>query len=100
MRRAAKAHLHCPSKIGAMDVMQEVIQLLDGVLNWNGRGHAYTRDTALLGVMPDLDSMAVLSLIVGMTERFGIVIGDDELHGDVFQNIGSLVDFISAKLAR
>lgn len=82
-----------------MDVMQEVIQLLDGVLNWNGRGNAYTRDTGLLGVMPDLDSMAVLSLIVGMTERFGIVIGDDELHGGMFQNIGSLADFVSAKLA-
>ena len=55
-----------------MDVMQEVIQLLDEILNWNGRSAAYTRDTALLGVMPDLDSMAVLSLIVGLGERFGI----------------------------
>ena len=82
-----------------MDVMQEVIQLLDEILNWNGRGAAYTRDTALLGVMPDLDSMAVLSLIVGLGERFGITIGDDELHGDVFHNIGSLVDFVDAKLA-
>ena len=83
-----------------MDVTQGVIQLLDGVLNWNGRGAAYTRDTALLGVMPDLDSMSVLSLIVGLTERFGIAIGDDELHGDVFQNIGSLADFVTAKLER
>lgn len=81
-----------------MDVTQEVIQLLDGILNWNGRGAAFTRDTALLGVMPDLDSMAVLSLIVGLGERFGIAIDDDDLHGDVFQNIGSLVDFVDAKL--
>ena len=83
-----------------MDVTQEVIQLLDGILNWNGRGAAFTRDTALLGVMPDLDSMAVLSLIVGLGERFGIAIDDDDLHGDVFQNIGSLVDFVTAKLER
>ena len=81
-----------------MDVTQEVIQLLDGILNWNGRGAAFTRDTALLGVMPDLDSMAVLSLIVGLGERFGISIDDDDLHGDIFQNIGSLVDFVDAKL--
>ncbi len=83
-----------------MDVTQEVLQLLDEILNWNGRGAAFTRDTALLGVMPDLDSMAVLSLIVGLTERFGIPIGDDEIHGDVFQNIGSLVDFVTAKFER
>lgn len=81
-----------------MDVTQEVIQLLDKVLNWNGRGALYTRDTALLGVMPDLDSMAVLSLIVGLTERFGITIDDDDIHGDVFENIGSLVDFVTARL--
>ena len=81
-----------------MDVTQEVIQLLDRILNWNGRGAAFTRDTALLGVMPDLDSMAVLSLIVGLGERFGIAIDDDDLHGNVFQNIGSLVDFVDAKL--
>ena len=81
-----------------MDVTQEVIQLLDGILNWHGRGAAFTRDTALLGVMPDLDSMAVLSLIVGLGDRFGIAIDDDDLHGDIFQNIGSLVDFVDAKL--
>ena len=81
-----------------MDVTQEVIQLLDGILNWHGRGAAFTRDTALLGVMPDLDSMAVLSLIVGLGERFCIAIDDDDLHGDIFQNIGSLVDFVDAKL--
>lgn len=86
-------------RISRMNVTQEVIQLLDGILNWNGRGATFTRDTALLGVMPDLDSMAVLSLIVGLSERFGIAIGDDELNGDVFQNIGSLVDFVTAKLA-
>lgn len=81
-----------------MDVMQEVIQLLDEVLSLGGRAADFQRDSALLGSVPELDSMAVVNLITTMEERFGIAIDDDEIDGDVFATVGSLVDFVRQKL--
>ena len=81
-----------------MDVMHEVIQVLDEVLSLGGRGAGFQRDTALLGSVPELDSMAVVNLITTMEERFGIAIDDDEIDGDVFATVGSLVDFVRQKL--
>ena len=42
-----------------MDVTQEVLRVLDEVLSLNGRSGTFTRDTPLLGAIPELDSMAV-----------------------------------------
>lgn len=81
-----------------MDVMNEVIQVLDEVLSLGGRGADFQRDTALLGSVPELDSMAVVSLITTLEERFGISIDDDEIDGDVFATVGSLVDFVHRKV--
>ena len=82
-----------------MDVMQEVIQVLDEVLSLGGRGADFQRDTALLGSVPELDSMAVVSLITTLEERFGIMVDDDDIDGATFATVGSLSDFVSGKLA-
>jgi acyl carrier protein len=81
-----------------MDVMKEVLRVLDEVLSLRGSALAFTRETPLLGAVPELDSMAVLSLMTTMEERFGIAIDDDDIDGDTFATVGSLVDFVSAKL--
>jgi len=82
-----------------MDTTQEIIRLLDEVLSLGGRSATFTRATPLLGSVAELDSMAVVSLITSMEERFGIVIEDDDLDGHTFASVGSLSDFVSAKLA-
>ena len=82
-----------------MDTTQEVIRLLDDVLSLQGRTASFTRTTPLLGSVPELDSMAVVSLITSMEEQFGIVIDDDDIDGHTFATVGSLVDFVSGKLA-
>jgi acyl carrier protein len=82
-----------------MDTTQEVIRLLDDVLSLGGRASSFTRATPLLGSVPELDSMAVVSLITAMEEQFGIVIEDDDIDGQTFASVGSLTDFVSAKLA-
>jgi acyl carrier protein len=81
-----------------MDVLAEVRGALDDVLSLGGRGKAFSRETHLLGAIPELDSMAVVSLITAMEERFGIVIGDDEIDGTTFVTVGSLADYVSGKL--
>lgn len=81
-----------------MDVLKEVMRVLDEVLSLNGRASGFTRQTALLGAIPELDSMAVVTLITTLEERMGITVDDDEIDGATFASVGSLVDFVAGKL--
>ena len=82
-----------------MNVQEEVLRVLDEVLSLNGRGRSFTRETPLLGAIPELDSMAVVTLITSLEEQLGITIDDDDIDGDTFASVGALSDFVSAKLA-
>lgn len=81
-----------------MNIQGEVATILDDVLGLDGRGHAFTRDTVLLGALPELDSMAVIGLITAMEEHFAFIVGDDEIDGTAFATLGTLVDFVQGKL--
>jgi len=82
-----------------MDVTREVVRVLDEVLSLNGRSAAFTRDTPLLGAIPELDSMAVVTLITTLEERLGVTVDDDDIDGSTFATVGALVDFVDGKLA-
>ena len=82
-----------------MKITQAVVRVLDESLRWNGRSATFTRDTVLLGAIPELDSMAVSSLITTLEEQFGLVVDDDDINGATFATVGSLADFVSSKLA-
>ena len=56
-------------------------------------------DTALLGSLPELDSMAVVNLLLALEERFGFTVDDDEISARHFATVGTLSDFVRAKLA-
>lgn len=77
-----------------LDIQKEVLYLLDDVLSLKGRALGFDADTALLGSIPELDSMAVVSVITAIEERFGIEIPDDEIDGAAFASVGSLVEFV------
>lgn len=82
-----------------MNVHQEVLRVLDETLSLGGRSASFTRDTALLGAIAELDSMAVVTLITALEEHLGITVDDDDIDGDTFATVGALVDFASSKLA-
>jgi acyl carrier protein len=84
----------------AMNVETEVLRVLDEVLSLHGRSAGFTRATHLLGAVPELDSMAVVTLITTLEEQLGITVDDDEIDGDAFATVGSLVDFVEVKLNR
>lgn len=83
-----------------MDIQKELLHLLDDVLSLKGRALGFDADTALLGSMPELDSMAVVSVITAIEERFGVGIADDEIDGAVFASVGSLVEFVESLVSR
>lgn len=82
-----------------MDAQREVLKLLDDVLSLGGRSASFTADTPLLGAIPELDSMAVVTLITSMEERLGLVIDDDAIDGSTFATVGSLTAFVEQQLA-
>ena len=81
-----------------MNVQQEVVKLLDEVLSLGGRGLAMKADSPLLGAVPELDSMAVVAILTALEERFGILVEDDDVDGEVFSTVGSLANFVADKL--
>lgn len=82
-----------------MDVKKEVLGVIDEILGLKGRTAGFSMDTPLLGNLPELDSMAVVSVLTGLEDRFGIVVEDDDVDGSTFATVGSLVNFVQAKLA-
>lgn len=82
-----------------MDTQLKVLRILDEVLSLGGRAAAFSRETHLLGAVPEFDSMAVVSLITALEDQLGIVVDDDDIDGATFQSVGTLVDFVSAKIA-
>lgn len=81
-----------------MRSLEQVKQILSSVLGLGERGNAMTSETPLLGNMPELDSMAVVSVIAAMEEHFGIVFDDDEINASAFQTVGSLAALVDRKI--
>lgn len=80
-----------------MDLHSNVLRILDDVLVLGGRAQHWTRETPLLGAVPELDSMAVVSLLTELADQFGFTIDDDDFDGDVFATVGTLSDFVGQR---
>jgi acyl carrier protein len=81
-----------------LDTRSDVLAVLDDVLSLRGRASGFRDETPLLGSVPELDSMAVASVLTSLEERFGFSIDDDEIDGATFATVGSLVAFVRGKL--
>jgi acyl carrier protein len=86
-------------RLPVVNVNQQVIAALEGALGVPGRLAGASDDTPLLGAIPELDSMAVASVLTALEERFGFAIDDDEIDGAMFTSVGTLVRFVEGKLA-
>ena len=82
-----------------MDVRDDVVKVLVEVLGLKGPAASLDASSALLGAIPELDSMAVATVITTLEERFGFAVADDEIDGSTFATVGSLTAFVSTKLA-
>jgi len=80
-------------------VLDEMKQILAATLQIRARANSMNASTPLLGSLPELDSMAVVSLITAIEERFGIPVEDDEIGAETFATLGSLTAFVERKLA-
>jgi acyl carrier protein len=62
------------------------------------RAAALEPDSGLFGHLPELDSMAVAGLLTEVEDRYGIVIDDDEVDGEMLETYGALLEFVRLKI--
>jgi len=82
-----------------LDTEQQVREILRDVLSLGPRADRLQEGSALLGAIPELDSMAVVNVIAALEDRFGFTVEDDEINGATFESLGSLVSFVRDKSA-
>lgn len=84
---------------GHSKLYRDVQTILDETLSLGSRAYQLKPSSALLGALPELDSQAVLNVLMGIEERFGISINDDEIDADVFETLETLTALVARKLA-
>lgn len=77
--------------------LDEMKEVLGDVLQLGKRTAKLHADTPLFGSLPELDSMAVVLLVVAIEERFGIRFDDDEATAEHFATLGSLTSLVDRK---
>jgi acyl carrier protein len=80
-------------------LLDEVKAVVGNALQLGDRLRNMNESSALLGAVPELDSMAVVSVITALEERFDITVADDEIGAAAFETLGSLTRFVESKLA-
>lgn len=79
-----------------MDQQQDIKDLLAQVLQIDTS--QFDSSTALLGAVPELDSMGVVSLLTELESKYGIILADDEIDASVFETLGTLTSYVQGKL--
>ena len=81
----------------ATSSLEEVRALLGEVLKLGKRTATLNAGTRLFGSLPELDSMAVITVVMEIENRFDILFDDDEVTAETFETIGTLAALIDGK---
>ena len=76
-------------------LFDEVKDVVVTTLGIQDRASGLEPSTPLLGSIPELDSMAVLEVVLAIEQRFDFAIQDEDMTGDVFETFGSLANFVA-----
>lgn len=71
-------------------IVRQTLQLSDDVV--------LGVDTALLGAIPEFDSMSVVMVLEAFEGHFGFYVEDDDVSAETFETLGSLLAFVQSKL--
>jgi acyl carrier protein len=86
------------SQPGTQATFESVKEVVVTTLSIEDRADDLVSESGLLGSLPELDSIAVVELLIALQDRFGIEIEDDEVVGDIFETLGQLTAFIDSKV--
>jgi acyl carrier protein len=85
------------SNVTTDSCLDELKMLLGDVLHLGRRAATLSADTRLFGSLPELDSMALISVVLEIEERFGITFDDEEATAATFATVGTLVSVVDRK---
>lgn len=80
-------------------LLEEVKTVVGRALQLGNRVQSMNETSALLGAIPELDSIAVVNVITALEEHFDIMVADDEIGASAFETLGSLTRFVEGKLS-
>jgi acyl carrier protein len=66
-------------------------------LSIEDRADSLTPDAALLGAVPELDSMAVLELVLALETRFDLEIDGEDVTAELFETLASLTEYVESQ---
>jgi acyl carrier protein len=78
----------------SQDTFDRVKVVIVKSLGIQDRADTLEASTELFGSLPELDSMAVVTLAVNLEREFDFEIDDEGFTGDVFETIGTLAEFV------
>ena len=84
-------------QMDTIDSVEDVKTVVVDTLGLTGEAAMLSEDTALLGGIPEFDSLAVVELVAAVESRFGIEMDDDDISAEVFATIGSLARLVDEK---
>jgi acyl carrier protein len=64
------------------------------------RADAIDATTPLLGSVPELDSMAVLELLLALEERFDVTLDGQDVTAEAFESLASLTALVDSAAER
>lgn len=82
-----------------MSEQEKVINILKDALSISETSRELRPTDTLLGGIPELDSMTVVTILIKLENHYGFVIDDDEIDADVFDTVKSLIEFVEQKLS-
>ncbi|MCC8995842.1 MAG: phosphopantetheine-binding protein [Nitrosomonas sp.] len=89
---------HHSSRVSQMMLDVRIKKIINHTLALNDRYSEMTKDTYLLGNIPELDSVSIISIILTLEKEFAISIQDDEISAATFSTLGTLTKFIEKKV--
>ena len=80
-------------------ILSKVSSILsEKIVTDTGKEGGIKADTPLLSSGLNLDSVAVLELVVEVENQFGVTFEDDDLSVELFNSVGSLTSAVEKKL--
>ena len=79
-------------------MVDDIREILRDTLQLGPRADRLTESSALLGAIPEFDSMAVVTVLTMVEDQFGITIEDDEVSAEIFETVGTLAGFVHRKV--
>lgn len=80
-------------------VIDDVKKVLAQTLQLGDKADRFDGSTELFGSIPEFDSMAVVTVVTALENKFGITIDDEDITAEVFATVGSLSRFVEQKLS-